>query len=66
MASQHGQVNALKEMLGRSVDVNAKDAAGDSALHFAALAGKVSVGKEGCEWVSAWIYIAGSESCVQL
>lgn len=44
VASQDGQVDALKEILGRSVDVNATDAAGDSALHSAALAGKVCTG----------------------
>lgn len=45
MASRDGQMNALNEMLGRSVDVNATDADGDSALHFAALSGKVRVGR---------------------
>lgn len=47
VASQAGQLNALREILGRSVDVNATDAGGDSALHLAALSGKV------CDWEGA-------------
>ncbi|CAM9682445.1 unnamed protein product [Scytosiphon promiscuus] len=42
VAAQDGQIKALAEILGRSVDTNAKDAkGGETALHYAASSGKV-------------------------
>lgn len=42
VATQDGQLNALMEMLGRSVNVDARDAAAETPLHNAARSGKVS------------------------
>lgn len=48
VAAQHGQINALSEILGRSVDTDAKDVkGGETALHYAASSGKVLVRVQG-------------------
>ena len=43
LASQDGQIEALRELLEQSIDVDARDGQENTGLHIAAYSGKVSI-----------------------